>query len=74
MVMTTVSLSLPQSALRSWSEEDDPQIVIIQRVGVEHTDGSIRFTLCAHGDKGKAIGLTALTVPGNIDGCDISGL
>ena len=61
-----------KSALLSWSEEDYLQIVIVQRVAVEHADGFIRFALCAHGYEGKAIGLPAFAILDNIDGCNVS--
>ena len=49
------------------------QIVIIQRIGIEHADGFIRLTLRTHDDKGKAIGRPAVPVFDDIDGCDIPG-
>jgi len=58
-------------ALLSRSDEDDPQIVIVQSIGIEHTDGFIRFTLCTHRHKGEASRLIGLAVLDDIDGCDL---
>lgn len=66
-------LPLAKATLLSSLDEDYPQIVMIQRVGIEHADGFIGFTLCAHGYKGKAIGLPTFTILANIDREDISG-
>lgn len=71
--MTLDQFDLAKSALLSVSEEQYPPKVIIQRVGIEHTDGFIRFTLPAHGYRGKSLGLATLAVLDHIDGCDISG-
>jgi hypothetical protein len=72
--MTLGQLDLARPALLSLPDEGYPQMVIIQSVGMEHADGSIGLTLCAHGYKGKTIGLTAFAVLDDIDGCNISGL
>lgn len=61
-------------ALHPSPDEGYPQIVIIQRIGIEHADGFIGFTLCAHGYIGKPIRRTALAILGHVDRRHIPGL
>jgi len=48
-------------------------MVILQSVGVEHTDSFVGFTLCAHDYIGKSIRHPTRAVLDDVDRCDIAG-
>ena len=48
-------------------------MMVIQGIGIEHTDSFIGFTLRTHRDEGKAIGLATLLILDKLDGCNIPG-
>ena len=68
------SVDCAQAALFSGSGKIDPQLVIIQGIGIEHADSLVGFALGAHCDKGKPLGFTSFEIHDDIHRCDISGL
>src|SRR5215211_3581607 len=69
-----ISICCAQSALFSGPGKVYPQLVIIQRVGVEHADGPVGFALVAHHDKGKPSRFASFEIHDDIHRGDIPGL